>query len=150
MIVLVGVYLVWNQWNTRADVNDRIVQKTAEFRSVQGNLARQRQGIEGLHVQINQLQQQKDAIGLVTVGGIDWFASMTALFGAQASGVLFESVDADQGGRVLLGGLAIEEGSKANLPTQFSGISDFLDFQGIEWAEDSEPTTFSATFQVRP
>ena len=147
--MVVGVYLVWSQWNTREDINERIATKTSELRRLQGSLTRQRQGIEALGVQINQLRQQQEAIELVSAGGIDWFASMTSLFGAQASGVIFESVTADQGGRVLLRGLATEPGSKASLPTQFSRFSSNLDFQGIEWEEGSELPTFSATFRVR-
>ena len=150
MVVLVGLYLVWSQWDTRGDIDDRIAEKTSEFQQLQRNLARQRQGLEGLHVQINELVQQQEAIDLVTAGSIDWYASVTSLFGAEASGVRFESVTADKDGRVLLGGLATEPGSKSSLPTQFNRISSILDFQGIEWTEDSEPTTFSATFQVRP
>ena len=150
VVVLVGVYLVWNQWNARAEINDRITQKSSELRRLQGSLSRQRQVVEGLHVQINELQQQQEDIDLVTAGSIDWYASMTSLFGAQPSGVIFESVGADEDGKVILEGLATEPGSKSSLPTQFSRISGILDFQGIEWAEGSETTTFSATFQVRP
>ena len=85
----------------------------------------------------------------VTAGGIDWYASMSSLFGAQALGVKFDTVAADKSGRVSLNGLATEPGSKASLPTRFSRISSDLDFQGIEWVEGSEAITFSATFQVR-
>lgn len=153
LIVVVGIYLVWSQWNTRADIKESIDLKTTDIRSMQSRLTGQRQGIESLQVQINQLKQQQEgpasAIELVTAGGIDWYASMSSLFSAQASGLIFESVTAEQGGRVLLAGLATEPGSKASLPTQFSRISSILDFQGIVWAEGSGPTTFSATFQVR-
>jgi len=152
LIVVVGVYLVWSQWNTRADINELISQETKEIRSLQASLTRQRQGIEVLRVQINELEQQQEAAGsaieLATAGGIDWYSSLSSLFAAQASGLIFESVTAEQGGRVLVRGLATEPGSRASLPTQFSRISP-LDFQGIEWAQGTEPSTFSATFEVR-
>ena len=154
LIVVVGAFLVWSEWNTGADIDERNAQNISETRRLQSSLSRQRQGIESLHVQINQLQQQQEAsasaIDLVTAGDIDWYISMLSLFDAQSSGLVFESVTAEQSGRVLLAGTATEPGSKASLPTQFSNISSILDFQGINWEEDSEPATFSATFQVRP
>ena len=153
LIVVLGVFLIWSQWNTRADINEGIGQKTGEIRSLQASLTRQRQGIEVLRVQINELQQQQEAsasaIELATAGGIDWYSSLSFLFAAQSSGLIFETVIAEQGGRVLVSGLATETGSRASLPTLFSRISGTLDFQGIEWAEGTEPATFSATFQVR-
>ena len=153
LIVVVGLYLVWSQWNTRANINDSIAQDKSETQRLQGSLNRQRQTIESLHVQINQLQERQEgsasAIDLVTAGGIDWYVSLSSLFSTQTSGLIFESVTVEQGGRVLLAGLATEPGSKASLPTLFSRISGVLDFQGIEWFEDSELTTVSATFQVR-
>ena len=35
LVVVVGVYLVWSQWNTREDINERIATKTSELRRLQ-------------------------------------------------------------------------------------------------------------------
>ena len=142
--------MFWDQWNTRADINEGIAQKTSDLRRLQGTLAQKRQVIEGLQGQINRLQQQQESIELVTAGGIDWYASVSSLFDAQESGVRFDSVTAEPGGRVVLDGLATDPESRASLSTRLIRIPSPLDFEGIEWGVGSESTPFSATFQVLP
>ena len=154
LVVLVGAFFIFSQRSTKADIDALVAEKTVEIRGLQTRLNQQRQGINDLHAQINDLNAQREAINLaiqiVAANNIDWFAALDSLFSAQTSGVSFESVSAETDRAVLLvGGLAQDEGSKASLPTQFSNISQSLDFQSIIWTEDSSPPVFTAAFKVR-
>ena len=152
MIVVLGVFLFLSQRSTRTDIDQTISDNTSQLRRSQQSLTSQRQQVESLHAAISQLQGQQVATGeanrLLTGDKKDWYTALTALFGAQTSGVIYQSVTAEPEGRVLLGGLATEPGSKASLPTQFSNISDILDFQGILWSAGTDPPAFAASFQV--
>ena len=153
MVVLVGAFLIYRENSTKANIDERVADKTVELQRLQSGLNRQRQEINDLHAQINDLNARRATINLaiqiVTSNNIDWFTALDSLFLAQTSGVIFESVSAATASAgLLVGGLAREEGSKASLPTQFSSISESLDFQSILWAEGSSPPVFTATFRV--
>ena len=153
LVVLVGVFFIYTQRSNKADIDERVVVKTEELQRTQVSLNRQRQGIDGLHAQINALNARRQAVNLaiqiVTSNNIDWFTALDSLFSAQSTGVIFESVSAETArGGLLVGGFARDEGSKASLPTQFSSISETLEFQSILWSEGSNPPIFTATFRV--
>ena len=153
LTVLVGAFLIFTQRSTKADIDALVVEETVELQGLQTKLNRQRQGINDLHVQINDLNAQREAINLtiqiVASNNIDWFTALAALYSAQTSEVIFESVSAQTGrAGLLVGGLAQDEESKASLATQFSSISQALDFQSIIWTEGSSPPVFTATFKV--
>jgi len=155
LVVLVGAFLIYNQNSTKANIDELVAEKTVELRGLQSRLNRQRQGIDNLHAQINDLTARREAVNLaiqiVTSNNIDWFTALESLFLAQTSGIIFESVTAETASAgLLVVGLAQDEGSKASLPTQFSSISETLDFQSILWAEGSSPPVFTATFRVKP
>ena len=153
LILVLGAVLIMAQRSTKADIDDRISVKTLDLGRLQTRLSSQREGIGLLHAEINRLQQEQDssrlAFELVSGDEIDWFSALSSLFEAQTAGIVLESVTAEPGGRLLLGGLATDAGSKASLPTQLSLISETLDFQSIVWSADTDPPTFAATFTVR-
>ena len=153
LVILVGAVLIYTQRSAIADTDERVAEKTVELQRLQAGLNGQRQGINDLHAQINNLSDRREAINLaiqiVTSNNIDWFTALDALFSAQTSGVAFESVSAEAASAgLLVGGLVRDEGSKSGLPTQFSSLSKTLDFQSILWAEGSSPPFFTATFRV--
>ena len=153
LVVLVGAFLIFTQRTTKADIDERIAENTAELRRLQTGLSRQRQGINDLYAQINELNARREAVNqaikVVTANNIDWFTALESLYTAQNSGVIFESVSAETASAgLLVGGVARGEGSKASLPSRFSSISELLDFQSILWAEGSNPPVFTATFRV--
>ena len=153
LIVLVGAFLIFTQRSTKADIDALVLEKTAEIQTLQTQLNRQRQGITQLQVQINDLNAQREDINLaiqtIASNNIDWFTALDALFSAQTSGVTFDSATAETArAGLLVGGLAQDEGFKASLPTQFSNISQELDFQSIVWTEDISPPAFTAAFKV--
>ena len=153
LVVLVGAFLIFTQRTTKSDIDERIAENTAELRRLQSGLNRQRQGINDLYAQINELNARREAVNqairVVTANNIDWFTALESLYTAQTSGVIFLSVFGETGSAVLqVGGVARGEGSKASLPSRFSSISESLDFQSILWAEGSNPPVFTATFRV--
>ena len=153
LVVLVGAFLVYTQRTTKSDIDERIADTTVELQGLQSGLNRQRQGVNDLHAQINDLNSRRtlinQAIQIVTSNNIDWFIALESLFTAQTSGVIFESISAETASAgLLVGGVATEEGSKSSLPTQFSNISESLDFQSILWGQGSDPPFFTATFRV--
>jgi len=151
--VVLGAFLIVGQRTTKADIDDRISVKTLELRRLQSRLSSQQEGIALLHAEINRLQEEQDssilAFELVSGDKIDWYSALSSLFEAQTAGIIFESVTAEPGGGLLLGGVATGPGSKASLPTQLSLISETLDFQSIVWSAGADPPSFSATFRVR-
>ena len=152
VIILLGLFLLWNQRSTRADVDERLVAKSSELRRLQRELTSKRQGVDTLQARITELKSQQDSseqvFRLITASHIDWYGALTSLFEAQTSGVTFGSVTAEPGGQVFLGGEATEEGSMSRLPSQLATI-ETLDFQSIRWEPGSDPPAFSATFRVR-
>jgi Tfp pilus assembly protein PilN len=121
--------------------------------------------VEALQSQLNQLQQQRDAkeqgYKEATGGSVDWHTAITTLLSVEAPEVTFESVVAQEGGKIVLRGVAREEEARATLPSKLIGMSDALDFQSIKW-EAGNPATggnpaskggpifkFTATFAVR-
>ena len=152
VIILLGLFLLWNQRSTRSDVDDRVAAKTGELRGLQRELTAKQQGVDALRSRISELKGQQtsseQAFRLITASNIDWFSALTSLFESQSIGVAFGSVSVEPGGHVLLGGVATEEGSMSSLPSQLATI-ETLDFQSIRWEPASEPPAFSATFRVR-
>ena len=145
--------MIFDQRSTKSDIDEIVASKTAEVQRLQTRLNVQRQGINDLQIQINEINARREALNLViqTIAStnIDWFTALNSLFSSQTSEVIFGSVSAETStAGLVVGGFAQDEGSKASLPTQFSNISQALDFQSIIWAEGSSPPVFSATFKV--
>ena len=165
MIVVLGVYLIWDQRGTKADLDDRATgsaaqaeQKSGQALSLQQELQSKaqskQQGIDDLQGQIDQLKQQRaaseQAYRLISGNNIDWYTAMDSLFfGADTLEVIYQSVSATPEGTVFLEGQAPAEGALARLPSQLNALSDDLDFQSIQSDPTSIPPSFSATFQVR-
>ncbi len=153
IIVVLGAYLIVEQRSTKMEIDDSISVKTLELRRLQSRLGSQQEGMDLLHAEINRLQQEQDssrlAFELVSGDQLDWYSALSSLFEAQTAEIIFESVTGEPGGRLLLGGLAIDPGAKASLPIQLTFISETLDFQSIVWSADADPPSFSATFKVR-
>ena len=152
VIVLLGLFLLWNQRSTRTEVDESLLTKTGELRSLQRELTSKQQGFDALRTRINELKGQQasseQAFRLITLNNIDWYAALTSLFEAQTRGITFGSVTAGPGGQVLLRGAATDEGSMSSLPSQLATI-ETLEFQSIRWEPGSDPPAFSATFRVR-
>ena len=153
LVVVVGVYLVYAENANKADIDERIAENTEKFQELQGDLNLKNLSVDDLHGQINDEKGQRETINQVVQqiesSNIDWFTALESLFLAQTSGVIFESVSAENNTAALnVVGVALEDGSKASLPTRFSSLSETLDFQGIVWREGSNPPIFTATFRV--
>jgi len=152
VMILLGLFLLVNQRSTRAEVDERLVAKTGELRTLQRELTSKQQRVDVLRTRITELKVQQasseQAFRLITLSNIDWYAALTSLFEAQTVGVIFGSVTIEPGGRLLLGGAATEERSMSSLPSQLATI-ETLDFQSIRWEPGSDPPAFSATFRVR-
>ena len=153
LIIILGLYLVWDQMGSKSDLDDLVTQKSGQLRSLQRELGTKQQGLDAIQGQINQLRDQRaaseQAFQLITGDNLDWYGAFADLFEAESLGVIFLSVAADPAGKVSIQGQTTAEVPLASLPSQLSSISDVLDFQSFQSDPSSEPPTFSATFQVR-
>ena len=153
LIIIVGLYLVWNQRGVEGDLRESGEGKSNQLRKFQRDLVSKQQRLVALQDQINQVQEERGAreraFQLLTGNNLDWYTAFQGLFEAQSIGIIFQSVTTDPDGKLSIQGQTTPDVSLSSLPSQFTSLSGMLDFQSFQSDPGSDPPSFSATFRVR-
>jgi hypothetical protein len=154
LVLVVGALLALKEYRDRLDVESTIGAKTAQLKSVQGQVSAKNQEVDPLRNEIAKLKGQltgaEQAYRQVTASYIDWYVAIEALLlNTKTSGVRFTSVTTKPGGAITLVGQATDPLTMATLPKQLRDISTAIEFQGIQWRPGSDPPEFTAVFKVR-
>lgn len=153
ILLLAAVFAIFTQNREIGTAEENIESGQSQLKSVQRQLSAAESEVDPVKVQIISLRNQRKGAGedfqRVTASLIDWHEALGALLGIQATGVIFSSVSTSPGGEVILEGQAAGSGTISQLPAEFNGVSDILDFQGIQWDTGFVPPTFIASFKVR-
>lgn len=165
LIVVLEVFWVQNLYRAKAAADEATRVAKATLEREQRQLTAERGPTEALQSQLTQLQQQRDAkeqaYKEAAGGRIDWHNAIATLLGVEAPEVTFESVVVQEGGKIVLKGVANQAEALATLPIKLRGTSAVLDFQSIKW-EAANPAAggspnpkasptfkFTAAFAVR-
>jgi Tfp pilus assembly protein PilN len=165
LIVVLEVFGVQNLYRAKAGSDETTRATRATLEREQRQLTAEQGSVQAIQSQLSQLQQQRDAKDQAykeaTGGKVDWHTAIATLLAVAAPEATFESVIAQEGGKIVLKGVANEAEAVATLPSKLRGTSAVLDFQSIRW-EAGNPATggnpppsggpifkFTATLTVR-
>ena len=153
ILLAAAIFAIWSQNRKIEAAEGNIGKGQSQLQAVQRQLSAAKAEVEPINTEIQSLKNQRktadEEFQLVTTGLIDWRQALGALLGIQAVGVTFDSVTTLPGGEVTLAGQAKDPDVISQLPAEFNGVSDILEFQGIQWNTSRVPPTFIASFKVR-
>ena len=152
MILLVGVFLVLDQYRDREAGAQSVESAQSKLRAANQKLSAEQQLVTDLQAQIDDIQAQRHAKEVayeeLTAGHTQWHAAISTLWKTQVPGVTFESVNIQVGGRLILDGTATDIDAMVKFQIQLSDVSPALDLQTLQWEETSESFEFTAAFNV--